>query len=381
MIPSCSSIDTGLFLTTQGGVKTCCSGSYDLGSARTDTIDTIFSNPKYIQVKSELDTHQKSKYCSTCDYAETITPGISQRADFNKTWPSYDGSRTIKQIDLRWSNVCNLACRYCDAESSSEWAKIMNEPVETTNRVYIQSILDTVQKNRETIDCAYLLGGEPLLQKHNEALLDILRPETKIDLITNLSVKLDNNRIYQLLKKFPNVLWNLSFDNVGDRFEYVRHGAKWETLVNNINTVINDFGAEHINVLPVYSIWSCTHIAEYYQFIKQFPNLNTVNWQLAIADYRDRLDFSDGFKVFGHGPNVVELAIKEIDRVYDTLPDASAQDFFSKVKNSLQNTTPTPGFAQKFLDWSALLETKLPPSRPFAELWPEINQALLLDMQ
>ena len=56
-----------------------------------------------------------------------------------------------------------------------------------------------------------------------------------VDILTNLSVLLDNNKIYEKLKSFPNVYWNLSFDNIGDRFplKIYRDLDGKEVLLNN----------------------------------------------------------------------------------------------------------------------------------------------------
>ena len=55
-----------------------------------------------------------------------------------------------------------------------------------------------------------------------------------VTLITNLSVNLDKNKIFQKLSKRNRVGWSMSFDNVGDRLEYVRHGASWNQIQENL---------------------------------------------------------------------------------------------------------------------------------------------------
>lgn len=367
-IPSCSAIDTGLLITPNGGVKVCCSGQFDIGSIRTTSLNDIINSDKFIQIKNDLDNNRSTEYCQQCSYQEEIAPGSSQLSSFNKTFPS-TGTRLLKQVDIRWSNVCNLTCRYCNEEASSEWARLKSIPVESVNRDYTESILDDIKRNKDTIESVYLLGGEPLLQKHNETLLDLIDPNTKIDIVTNLCVNLNNNRIYQKLKNFPNVSWSVSFENVGDRFEYVRHGSSWQLLLNNLDLVKQDFGPGHITLQPIYTVWSAFALKEFYDFAASIDVM--INWQLA-NEYAGRpLSEMEGYTVFNHSAKVKAAAIAHIDAVGEFESEGSTE-FFKNVRQSLETTATIPGFSEQFIIWTNRMEQQLPPKQSFASLWPEL---------
>lgn len=360
-IPGCSAIDTGLFITTYGGAKTCCSGAYDMGNLNNSPISEIYSNTKYYNIRNTLIENTTHKYCVQCDQHERLS-GFSQRTTFNKEFPT-PGFRQIKQIDIRWSNVCNLACRYCHPIDSSEWAKLRGVPIKSTNRDYSKDILETISAHKETIECAYLLGGEPLLQKYNESMLDLLNVNTKIDILTNLSVDLTNNKVYHKLLNFKNVIWNISFDNIEDKFEYVRHGACWELLLKNLAIIAKDFGMHTINFHPVYSIWSGFALKEFIEFANSM-NVR-VTWQLANEYDTGNVKFLSGFRVFNHDKHIRMAAIKHIE----SIPENA---FFSQIKNSLVDGEPIVGIGKRFLDWTKEIEILAPPKKTFSELWPEI---------
>jgi MoaA/NifB/PqqE/SkfB family radical SAM enzyme len=368
----CSAVDTGLFVSVDGDVGLCCSGNGSFGSIRSQPIQDIFKNPRFIEIKSNLESNKPDAYCQGCYRAESIAPGTSQQTAFNDQFKSTTG-RNLRLADIRWSNVCNLACRYCNTHDSSQWRKLHNMPIETVNRDYTESLFEELLANKDTIECLYLLGGEPLLQKHNERLLDIVNHTVKIDMLSNLSVKLDNNKIYEKLKSFPNVYWNLSFDNVGDRFEYVRHGANWQTFIDNVDRVCDDFGQSHVTFHPVYTIWNAINLEEFYEFAAK-RNFR-VNWQLAI----EKLDIhkgiqdlrTDSFIVFGHNKWVMERAIQEIERL--NIVDPALEG----IKQNLIANIDTNKSAE-FLTWTGKMEQFMPPTKPFAELWPELNTLLNL---
>ena len=364
----CSAVDTGLFVGTQGDVKLCCSGSESLGNIKQQHIKEIFVKSKFPEIQLALKNNQPHEYCSGCDRIEQQASGSSQRSAFNDQFPN-PTKREIKLIDVRWSNVCNLSCRYCNVYDSSEWSRIMNIPVPSVNRDYTDSLFEEITENRDSIECMYLLGGEPLMQKHNERLLDIINPKVKIDVLTNLSVKLDKNKIYEKLKKFPMVMWNLSFDNIGNRFEYVRHGAKWEIFTDNIKQLCDDFGKHHITFHPVYTIWNALNLKEYYEFAST-QNFR-VNWQMAMPKSGVHEIETESFIAFGHKKSIMDAAVREIESVNVDDP------IVDSIKQSLINNIEIPNKDQDFIKWTAESESIIPPNKPFSELWPELNKLLI----
>jgi MoaA/NifB/PqqE/SkfB family radical SAM enzyme len=356
----CHAPDTGLHVYTNGDVKVCCAGTYPLGSIRKQSIVEIFSSEKYKAFKESPDA-----YCQGCIDNAKISPDTGLRTMFHN-YPS-PGYEQLKVIDIRWNNVCNLSCRYCNPIDSSEWAKLLHIPIETVNRDYVESLFQHVIASKDTLECVMLLGGEPLMQKHNERLLTLLDPKTKIDIITNLTVDLSKNKIYQALKQFKNITWAISMENVGDQLEYVRHGSEWNVLTSNIDTLIADFGASKIELLPIYHIWSALHVDSIIEFGAS-KGLRT-NWQLGFQTFNTPYA-TDAFLVSGHSPAIVDRAIAAIDQLEN--PDS----FLCGVRDTLRNNVPVANKSQKLLDWIAKMESVIPPAKPFAELWPELNTLL-----
>ena len=114
----------------------------------------------------------------------------------------------------------------------------------------------------DQIEHVYLAGGEPLLIKENNSLLEklhVINPNVDIRINTNLSII--NNTTYNLLKKFTNVHWTVSVDNIAEEFEYVRYGGKWDIFVENLKQLMKDFSTINFNlvwfILNYKSIFDC----------------------------------------------------------------------------------------------------------------------------
>ena len=89
-------------------------------------------------------------------------------------------------------------------------------------------IIKYIEKHQDTVKEVALVGGEPLMMKENDRLLDILPDDVLITVITNMTTDFDRMPVPQKLLKRSRVGWSMSFDNVYDRFEYVRWGSSWD---------------------------------------------------------------------------------------------------------------------------------------------------------
>jgi sulfatase maturation enzyme AslB (radical SAM superfamily) len=308
-------------------------------------------------------------YCRTCVDVEA-QGGISTR-EYYKNF-STRGVREIKQIDIRWSNVCNLSCRMCGPDYSSDWAKRLSVPVESTNRDYYADILSTLEQHRDTIDQVDLLGGEPLMQKQNEQLLELL-PDVAIHVLTNLSVPLENNRVYQKLRQRQRVKWIISLDHIGERLEYIRHNAQWSLIVANIKQLQQDFPGQSISIIPCYSIWTAWDLKEIYAWADSL-NLH-VNWQLIQGnDYPTLQGYgTNSYEIARHSADVKRRAIAEIDSLGREVP------FLSNIRQSLIQSLDHSTACTDFIYWCFRSEKFMQPNKTFSELWPELHRQLTLE--
>jgi len=161
----------------------------------------------------------------------------------------------------------------------------------------------------------------------------------------------------------------MSFDNTGDRFEYVRHGADWRLLQDNLQTVkyLMQNNGHWGGIHAVYNIYSATRLCEFRQFAEDTGT--TVLWQnLFYPDYLDP---------FQHGPEVAELATQEIERfnAMDIVKTPAEQQFFDRVLTKYSESKSNPAIQQQFRKHIEDNETVFHPDKAgeFARLWPELE--------
>ena len=369
----CAAPWRGLHINPRGDVKTCCAGDPNmLGNLNTNNITEILNGNQLQQIRTSIANGQPHAYCSNCVQAERFGGG-SERSWHNDQNPNFNYATAGTAyhypviVDVRWNTTCNLSCNYCSEWASSKWSALKGIPFKSGSRPYYTDVCDFIEAHREHIKDVALVGGEPLLLPENERLLDVIPEDCTVTIITNMNVDLDRNKIFKKLSQRKQVGWSMSFDNVGDRFEYVRYGGKWEMLLHNLAVIQDLFTQGHWGgIHAVYNIYNATRICELSAFAKQ-QDIGIVWQNLFQPNYLDP---------FLHGPAVAELAAQEIERFYAHQPATDAErNFFDQALTNYRSTTQAQlNIEQDFSAHIHDIEHKYHPDKhnQFRELWPEL---------
>lgn len=370
----CAAPWRGLHINPRGDVKTCCAGNPNmLGNLNEQTITEILNSNLMTEIRHSLAQGKPHEYCSNCVRAERFGAD-SERKWHNNVNPGFDYASAGDHyhypviVDVRWNTTCNLSCNYCGEACSSKWASIKDIPFKSGARPYYDSVCDFIEQHYEHIHEVALVGGEPLLLPENERLLDVIPQDAIVTLITNLSVDLETNKIFRKLRDRKKVGWSMSFDNIGPRLEYVRHGSSWPQIQHNL-AVIKDLmrsQGQWGGIHAVYNIYNATKICELREFAHETQT--SVLWQNLFQP--EELD------PFLHGTKVAQAALTEIDRFYSLgiATDAERQ-FFDNSRQSYANVMQAkPGIEHKFRQHIYANENQYHKDKQgqFCELWPEL---------
>lgn len=354
-----------IFIGPDSGVKTCCSGQVELGNLQKDNIKDILSNNKLLEIKQSILDGKWHPNCTLCKELEE--KGIeSQR---KRTEHEYDNIDFFKanidyhipeMIDVRWDNTCNLACNYCMPYFSSVWASIKKEyQVSARDN---DGLLEYIREHHNQVKNVLCLGGEPFLQKKNFELMDIIPKNVPVMFLTNLSIDLENNPIFEKLKNRDYVSFGLSFETIGERFEYVRHNASWEKFTHNLQLLKENFPVNRIRAMPLYCIYSAFNLEELYEFI--YDEGLTVQWQ--------KIEGPEELNVSLLPDYLKNKAIHEIDRVIEKYEDMERLDIATLIglRESLSKTSNNIITLDDVQRFHTELETKYHTKKnTFVDLW------------
>jgi len=248
-----------------GTVKACCMSTLKFV---TDTGDETLNKASILEfwnsksrakLIDDLDNGVQIPECSSC-WKEEAAGKESKRLRDNKI---YQNKELVKDmlptvVDLSLGNLCNIKCRICSPWHSTPWLmeelKIRNppNPKEYLNQPRWLSFKESFDRNNDYfwVDIIKLLpnaekfdfaGGEPMyIEKH----WDIIKMCVDKGWSKNQHVHYNTNgtiypeKYMNLLEQFKIVDIQVSSDGVTDKFEYLRHPAKWNEVENNLNKFI-----------------------------------------------------------------------------------------------------------------------------------------------
>ena len=237
-------------ITDEHGVK------YDLN--KTD-LQTVYNSVYMQNLREQFRAGEKPQTCNRCwqeEAAGRASKRIYSRIRLKELTDQVDYATNKPDqlwfVDLKLGNICNLKCRICGSWSSSKWAQEeINYIPELKNKKehlaykFLQqgawprktkTFWDNLRELLPNIKYFEFTGGEPfMIQEH----FDLLQYAVDQGYAKNIDIHYNTNGTqwpdaHELWSHFRRVDIAFSIDNVGERFEYERFGARWDEVTANI---------------------------------------------------------------------------------------------------------------------------------------------------
>lgn len=261
----CTAPWVGLTVREDGHVKTCCVGGTSLGNLNDTSIQEILKSQSLADIQQNmLSGEPDQKNCRACIESKRQSGLATLKEHYNLFYPKFVKDQLkLKCLDIRWNNACNLGCVYCNPTFSSVWQDRLDIKRSSVVKPYQDDLLQWILSRSPEIDEVMLVGGEPMLMKQNYELLKSLSEQCKISIITNLSYNLPELPCTPRLLSRPrlNTKWNVSLENTGTKFEYVRNIGKWSQIEDNLQYLSENW-PESVSINFVYSMFSAFDIVD-----------------------------------------------------------------------------------------------------------------------
>lgn len=248
--------------------------------------DTYNQAKNILRLREENLQNRLGSGCEVCRHAEEAVGSSGRTRALERT----QGSRQHKltaHVDLNLGNLCNLACAICDPHSSTSWVPIyqrMNQQPWSLPlyQKHDRPVINDPQlfANIETLQ---LQGGEVFMQSaYTDFFENLARvrdlSEIRVVIFTNGTV-IPDDALWQHLLKCGQVDLFFSIDDMGERFEYQRHGANWDRVIENIRWFRDHAGGNfELGFHPTYSLLNIYYLADLQRFLSEtFPSFRR-NW-------------------------------------------------------------------------------------------------------
>ena len=262
-------------ISPDGNFRICCYGT-TLGNIEGQTIREFFNSDAVKEISNTLNSGTRHSYCSACWNLEDL--GHDSYRLVSEPYKSEGGFPAM--LDIKFNNICNLACKMCDPVSSSklatEWKQLgwtdQNTPYLDTNSKTIlpdwqntnyqtnkiNKIWDEIIDNIKFVKRIKFTGGEPFMTKEILQFLKRIPVEDRkhIDLkwTTNGTQDLSNWESTLLTFKANSI--GISCDGEQDTYNYIRYPGTWTEWLESSKKIMDKYQS-HINfTVTVFNIFN-----------------------------------------------------------------------------------------------------------------------------
>jgi len=301
----------------EGKVSACWRYPDRVGDYTEESIVEIWNSDRMKTLRKQLLNGEKPEGCRSCwdmeasDVKSTrqqTTEDYSKITNFENVKNSIADDysmplSSLKSIEVRFDNICNLMCRHCSPDYSSVWEiavkrderlnqKMIQLGTFRKQEVHVRLTDDVITEVGQVISSnlveLMIAGGEPLYHdKHYKFIESLLPNANKIMIsynrnLTTLDYKGKN--ILDLWKNFKRVLLRVSIDGDRNCYQYVRVHNDLDKVEQNIAQVI-DLPNTKVNATCTTSLLNITRltsIVEYYLSLGAYFHTSIVQYPRAL---------------------------------------------------------------------------------------------------
>ena len=269
-----------------GEAYPCCHAemAHPVGNCKTQTLAEIWQDQPMQQLRQDMLEERENATCARC-YEQEAAGFFSGRRSANKHHGHHiekleHNPFEMTYWDIRFSNLCNLSCRSCGHIFSSSWYQdqaklagpewlINNQPLNFAGRTETD-IWEQLLPHFDYVEQIYFAGGEPLMMEEHYRILDELERRGRFDvrLIYNTNftqTRLKDRSVFDYWCRFESVAVGASLDAMGPRAEYIRHGTRWDRVLENRRQMIDLCPNVDFYISPTLSIMNAMHLPDFHR--------------------------------------------------------------------------------------------------------------------
>lgn len=316
-------------IRSNGDVRLCChaniaknkgtlcnSKGYPYNAANDDLVEARNSN-LIRSIRQNMLEGKWSEECNRCKSEEQS--GLNSKRNYEKErWrmsledvadtTANDGTIDTDLFptvyyDIRFGNLCNLACRMCGPQDSNGWYSDWNllhgkdwfNDTHGREQMYKQknkwvsdsynwhssdSFWKQIESNSKNVKHVYMAGGEPMLiERHYEFLERCIENGAAKNMVVEYNTNMTSipTRVLDLWQHFKAIEIGASIDGYGSVQEYQRYPSEWKKILKNIYKV--DAAPNNISAWFAYTVtaYNVLHLPDFMRWKLESSGLNKFN--------------------------------------------------------------------------------------------------------
>lgn len=298
---------SALSYNTQGDMGPCTNSCL----VKHKTIEEYWNSTELKLLRLDMLNGIRNPACQEC-YRREDSKSWNTREHLIKHYPNfvYEEKPRIKDLHVKFSNICNYMCIDCNHGSSSlifkedvdrglrDYYKIYNDDGTIKKKSLViypsndeNSVLNEIKPIIREIEKIAFSGGEPLFHWQQYNLLQYMidnNVHPELTYFTNLSrlVYKDYNLI-ELWKNFPKLNFFIGFDAIGTGCDYFRKNMNFDQTVDNIRTVKNKIKGSQTTIVVTFTWLNAVNACEMIEWFVNNHRDCPIAFNIVIHDYLD----------------------------------------------------------------------------------------------
>jgi hypothetical protein len=337
--------------------RNCCAADPQITSLPDQTFEQWQQDHRLQSFRQRLQDQTWQPECHKCQRQEqesghSFRTAVNDAVDITDTfgvWPS--------RWNLKFGNICNLACWTCNEQASSVIAQHLRrldllplgfqDPEQEFQQQWPE-LQQAVLKSYDyhAVVTITLVGGEPM---YNRTVAKFLQHLLDLGLAARTRLEFHTNATHVNPALFAHRAWNhvcafLSLDAVGARAEWLRYGSSWSDIEHNIG-----FFHAVADYVEVHCTLSVLNIGDLVQ-LQQFCDLKQLPLQIGLLTEPDFMNLlywpgdpalladAEGLATLGH-----QYYYEQIGSQPDATAPARLEQYFAKfgpVRGNLADRDP-----------------------------------------
>lgn len=216
------------------------------------------------------------------DMIKKVAANISKAKKFAKGLPGSANAPSV--IGIKLTNRCNLRCKHCYEWNDDGYHHNLSGDYKNAD-IDIKIIEKCIDETKDTNAMFYLWGGEPLLYKNMESLLEMLCDKKRYTIICTNGILL--NKFYDKLIPFGEKLeLLLGIDGDRESHDALRGKGNFDYIMKQIEPLLEmKKSGKFKGVLSVHTMVSNENIQHFYDTVCFFDSLGIDNLTICLPWY------------------------------------------------------------------------------------------------
>lgn len=339
-------------LNTKDGYVYIDGEKQELFNLKIDDWKDIWNSEYLVDLRHKQANGIKNPTCELCYFMKKNAKRY-RYIKHNEYYEKLYKKQSPNKLELRLSNECNLACRFCTPINSSiyekEMVKLSNSgedvpdimkknyidiakqvnDMKKQGKKFLRDTVDNLRELLENVTIIEIHGGEPTIETKLWQVLEKLDLSEKEFICYSNIIKLNDYHI-EILNRFRAGRFVASIDVADESISYIRYPADWKTVSANA-MLLKKFKPE-IEI----------QISMTFQIYNMFRIVNSIKW--VVDNFKDCKNHIPKFGIIQLpaylSPNLIDFdhrksLLKSISIVKNNLFQVMSEDQRKKYEYSL----------------------------------------------